>query len=141
MQEGFILISRSGEEQESGITHGFLPDIDHFIDGLEPFLWTLNNFIHDNPELAFKEHKAHDALTKFMRSREGWHVTPSAYGMETAWVAVYDSGRPGPVVSFNVEMGMPPPRPCRLQILTSQSQMHSQLLATRVVTILLRWFP
>ena len=32
-------------------------------------------------------------------------MTPSAYGMATAWVAAYDSGKRGPVVSFNVEMG------------------------------------
>jgi metal-dependent amidase/aminoacylase/carboxypeptidase family protein len=25
--------------------------------------------------------------------------------METAWVAAYDSGKKGPVVSFNAEMG------------------------------------
>nr|UWK21992.1 peptidase m20 domain protein [Trichoderma rodmanii] len=35
---------------------------------------------------------------------KGRAVTPSAYGMDTAWVAVYDIGRRGPVVSFNAEM-------------------------------------
>ncbi|KAM7183182.1 peptidase M20 [Naviculisporaceae sp. PSN 640] len=39
-----------------------------------------------------------------MQSRPGWKVTRSAYGIKTAWTAVYDSGRPGPVVSFNAEM-------------------------------------
>lgn len=80
--------------------------IDEFIEDLSEQLWRLNCYIHENPELAFKEHKTHDALTAFMRSQNGWQVTPSAYGLETAWVAVYDNGRKGPAVSFNAEMGM-----------------------------------
>jgi metal-dependent amidase/aminoacylase/carboxypeptidase family protein len=101
-EDGFILVS--GEDDASP---PYLPDIDKFIDSLGDSLWTLNKFIHANPELAFKEYKAHQALTDFLRSREeDWLVTPSAYGMETAWVAVYKSGERGPVVSFNVEMGM-----------------------------------
>lgn len=84
----------------------YLSCIDTVINGLQTSLWELSNFIHDHPELGFKEHKAHDALTDFMSSRGDWEVTPSAYGMETAWTSVFDTGRPGPVVSFNAEMGM-----------------------------------
>jgi hypothetical protein len=82
-----------------------LAEMDHFIDSLQDSLWPLNTFIHEDPELAFEEYKAHDALTTYMQSRQGWQVTKSAYGLKTAWVAVYDSGKPGPVVSFNAEMG------------------------------------
>jgi amidohydrolase len=82
----------------------YLHDIDQFVDALEPALWPLNCFIHDNPELGYAEYKAHDALTSFMSAQGGWRVTRSAYGMDTAWSAVYDTGRPGPVVSFNAEM-------------------------------------
>lgn len=32
-------------------------------------------------------------------------MTPSAYDIPTAFVAVFDSGRRGPVVSFNAEYG------------------------------------
>jgi metal-dependent amidase/aminoacylase/carboxypeptidase family protein len=114
MKDRGVLMPRSGEEQGYlDNTHEYLLDIDHFIRVLEPSLWPLNSFLHNNPELAFKEHKAHDALTNFMQSQEGWHVTPSAYGMETAWVADYDSGRPGPVVSFNAEMGTVCPAPLK----------------------------
>lgn len=83
-----------------------LPEISVFIDTRvsEP-LWPVNKKIHDNPELGYHEIIAHDVLTTFMESRPGWKVTRSAYGIETAWTAVYDSGRPGPVVSFNAEMG------------------------------------
>ncbi|KAL1888822.1 hypothetical protein Sste5346_009300 [Sporothrix stenoceras] len=81
-----------------------LADIDRFIDELDSRLWTLNTYIHSHPELAFDEHKAHDALCNLMESEPGWVVTRSAYGMTTAWSAVYDSGRSGPVVNFNAEM-------------------------------------
>jgi len=85
--------------------HDYLSEIDDSIESLGKILWPLNKFIHDNPELAFKEYKAHEALTSFMQSQEGWEVTTSAYGIETAWVASYGSGEGGPVVSFNAEFG------------------------------------
>jgi len=84
-----------------------LLDISDFINHeVAESLWPVNKKIHDNPELGYHEIIAHDALTTFMETRPGWKVTRSAYGLETAWVAVYDSGRKGPVVSFNAEMGM-----------------------------------
>jgi metal-dependent amidase/aminoacylase/carboxypeptidase family protein len=62
--------------------------------------------IHDNPEVRNKEFIAHEALTNFIREQKGqWEVTPSAYGIGTAFVAVFDSGREGSVVSFNAEYG------------------------------------
>ncbi|KAF9877476.1 hypothetical protein CkaCkLH20_05176 [Colletotrichum karsti] len=81
-----------------------IDEISRLVSSFAEDLWPVNKKIHDNPELGYHEHIAHDALTSFMRSRPGWSVTPSAYGMETAWVAVYDTGRKGPVVSFNAEM-------------------------------------
>lgn len=106
----FVLVSREDDEwpelAPQVIGDERLSEIDGLVEQLYDVLWPLNNFIHENPELAFKECKTHDALTDFMRSQRGWVVTTSAYGMETAWVAVYDSGRKGPVVSFNAEMGL-----------------------------------
>jgi metal-dependent amidase/aminoacylase/carboxypeptidase family protein len=84
---------------------GHLSDISGYIDKLSDELWVINQCIHDNPELGYQEYKAHALLTAFMKSKHGWKVTGSAYGLETAWIAVNDSGRRGPVVSFNVEMG------------------------------------
>jgi metal-dependent amidase/aminoacylase/carboxypeptidase family protein len=89
--------------RSSNLKH--LSEIDECIEGFRTSLWPLNRFIHANPELAFREYKAHNTLTEFLRMQDGWKVTPSAYGMETAWVASYDSGQAGPAVSFNVEMG------------------------------------
>ncbi|KAK0747408.1 hypothetical protein B0T21DRAFT_354277 [Apiosordaria backusii] len=116
-QDGFVLVSRESQITKNSHTvspvqslqyegaHDYLAEIASFVDNQSDKLWSLNRFIHRNPELAFKEFKAHEALTKFMRSRpERWQVTSSACGIETAWIAVYDSGRKGPAVSFNVEM-------------------------------------
>ncbi|KAL1852091.1 hypothetical protein Daus18300_012303 [Diaporthe australafricana] len=96
----WVLVSHDDDEPEPPYLRG----ISSYVDGIADSLWPVNKTIHDNPELGFKEHIAHDLLVKFMRSQEGWKVTPSAYGLETAWIAVHDSGRKGPVVSFNVEM-------------------------------------
>lgn len=82
-------------------------EISAYIDSIADSLWPVNKKIHDNPELGYEEYIAHETLVRFMRSQEGWKVTESAYQLETAWIAVYDSGRKGPVISFNVEMGKP----------------------------------
>ncbi|KAL2173016.1 uncharacterized protein P884DRAFT_213166 [Thermothelomyces heterothallicus CBS 202.75] len=115
--DGFVLVSRKTTqhsspnhfprevEESSSSNNNFVSEIGIYIESLGESLWKLNQFLHENPELAFKEYKAHQALTDFLRSREEiWHIMPSACGLETAWIAVHDSGRNGPVVSFNVEM-------------------------------------
>nr|UWK20104.1 peptidase m20 domain protein [Trichoderma decipiens] len=107
--DGFVLVSHSSGLCLDGPTSElqepqFLDDISRAVDSLREAFWPINKKIHDNPERGFKEFIAHDALTNFMKSQSGWAVTPSAYGMDTAWVAVFDTGRRGPVVSFNAEM-------------------------------------
>ncbi|KAF6832204.1 peptidase M20 (amidohydrolase) [Colletotrichum plurivorum] len=98
-EDDFVLISHSDCHPPS-----YLSEIRSIVAELADDLWPVNKKIHDNPELGYEEYIAHDALTSFMRTRPGWKVTPSAYGMKTAWVAVWDSGKKGPVVSFNAEM-------------------------------------
>lgn len=84
---------------------GYLGELSTYVDSIADALWPVNKTIHDNPELGFKEYIAHRTLTEFMQSQENWKVQCSAYEMSTAWIAVYDSGKKGPVVSFNAEMG------------------------------------
>ncbi|KAF4413183.1 Peptidase M20 domain-containing protein 2 [Colletotrichum fructicola] len=104
--DDFVFVSHSDCKPSTKRTSFSTPldEISAIVDSFAEDLWPVNKKIHDNPELGYKEFIAHDTLTAFMRSRPGWSVTPSAYGMETAWVAVYDTGRKGPVVSFNAEM-------------------------------------
>lgn len=107
--EGFVIVPTSETLAAALQLPEYLDDLNQAVGSVAETFWPVNKKIHDNPETKFKEFIAHDVLTKFMRAQQGWVVTPSAYGMETAWVAVYDSGGGGPVVSFNAEMGMRPP--------------------------------
>lgn len=79
--------------------------ISSYVDSLDKILRPINLTIHDHPELNYEEYIAHEALTSFLRTRAGWKVTSSAYGIATAFVAEFDSGREGPVISFNAEYG------------------------------------
>ncbi|CAG8557867.1 24957_t:CDS:2 [Dentiscutata erythropus] len=59
--------------------------------------------IHENPELAYEEREAHNLLVKYLQEK-GFKVTPHAFGLETAFVAEFQSkAGKGRVVSFNSE--------------------------------------
>ncbi|GFF22393.1 peptidase M20 domain-containing protein 2 [Aspergillus udagawae] len=74
--------------------------IDEYIATLEVPLRELNKNIHENPELAYEEHHAHDTLCAFLESLN-IPVTRHAYGISTAFEAtVGDQGR---CVNFNAE--------------------------------------
>lgn len=85
----------------------YLTLVSKYVDSLSKSLRLLNLDIHDHPEVRYKEFHAHEILTAFIKEQKSqeWNVTPSAYGIITAFVAVFDSGRQGPVVSFNAEYG------------------------------------
>ncbi|KAF2136325.1 uncharacterized protein K452DRAFT_354005 [Aplosporella prunicola CBS 121167] len=103
--DGFILINNPSSTPSSDATD-HLAAISAYVDGLADALWPINVKIHDHPELGFKEKIAHAALTAFLETQDGWQVQRSAYGLETAFVAVFEGkgkGK-GPVVSFNAEM-------------------------------------
>ena len=56
--------------------------------------------IWENPELAFKEFKAHDLLCDSLEEL-GFNVTRHAYGVETAFEVLWGSG--GRLINFNAE--------------------------------------
>jgi amidohydrolase len=100
--DDFVLVQHHDASHSSAPK--YMGDIVDFIKNATDDLSAINTEIHDNPEVGYEEHKAHMLLTNFLKARQGWNVTISAYGIATAWVAVYDSGKKGPVVSFNLEM-------------------------------------
>ena len=55
----------------------------------------ISDFIHDNPELGFKEFKAAAALKKFLADR-GFTIRENLGGVETAFLAESDSPGAGP---------------------------------------------
>ncbi|KAM0328830.1 hypothetical protein ACHAQA_005246 [Verticillium albo-atrum] len=81
----------------------YVKAVSDYVDSVEDDLWSLNKEIHDNPELGYEEFEAHDLLTSFMEGQDGWNVTRSLGGIETAFMAVFEGSGSGPVVSFNAE--------------------------------------
>ncbi|KAF7170799.1 hypothetical protein CNMCM5623_003318 [Aspergillus felis] len=74
--------------------------VDEYIATLEVPLRELNKNIHENPELAYEEHHAHDTLCAFLESLN-IPVTRHAYGISTAFEATV--GSQGRCVNFNAE--------------------------------------
>ena len=74
--------------------------IERHIETSENNISWINQEIHSNPELAYEEHKAHNAFVTTLRSL-GFEVTPHAYGLETAFSAEVGTG--GRLVIFNAE--------------------------------------
>jgi metal-dependent amidase/aminoacylase/carboxypeptidase family protein len=61
----------------------------------------LSKYLLAHPELAFNEHLAHDACIEFLKMHcGGWKITPKAYGLDTAWEAMYTQGNGGRRIVF-----------------------------------------
>lgn len=104
--DDFVMINESAAHASSAMAQDHTLDlISDYVDGVSNELGAISLEIHDRPELQYKECHAHDVLTKFMASQKGWTITRSASNIDTAFVAVYDSGIKGPVVSLNAEYG------------------------------------
>ncbi len=65
-----------------------------------PQLVEVSHEIWDHPELCFEEHRAHDLLVRTLADA-GVDVTPSAHGLDTAFVA--EAGSEGPTVAVLCE--------------------------------------
>lgn len=98
-----VTVTIGSIESKDSFEEAGLQYISSFVDNLSCELWPINKKIHDNPELNYEEFIAHETLTSFLKTQTGWKVTPSAFGIATSFQAEFDSGIPGPVVSFNAE--------------------------------------
>ncbi|KAK0828870.1 hypothetical protein LTR73_004502 [Friedmanniomyces endolithicus] len=99
--DSYVMVHPDGKHSTS--SPDYFAAICAEVDNLSAGLRTVSLEIHDNPELQYKEFHAHKVLTEYLARQPGWTVTPSAYGLATAFVAVFDSDRKGAVVSFNAE--------------------------------------
>ncbi|KAM0703388.1 hypothetical protein Q7P35_009327 [Cladosporium inversicolor] len=81
----------------------YFDSVSNHLDSTYDDLWTINKAIYDNPELGYKEYEAHDLLASFFEDQDGWNVTRSVGGIETAFQAVFDGEGEGPIVGFNAE--------------------------------------
>lgn len=95
----------SSRQSTDNQTSPYTDAVSKYVDSISETLWPINTEIHENPELQYEEVKAHDLLTSFLESQDGWNVTRSAYNISTAFTAVFQGSGEGPVVSFNAEYG------------------------------------
>lgn len=66
---------------------------DSFIESEMKEIWEIAKYIHANPEIAFKEHKACSIQCKYLE-KAGFKVRDGIEELDTAFVAEYGSGDP-----------------------------------------------
>lgn len=81
------------------------PAISDYLDSVTEELANISRTLWENPELGYEEYMAHELLTTYMESKEGWSVNKSIYGLDTAFSATFEGSGEGPVISFNSEYG------------------------------------
>ena len=70
--------------------------------GLKERICAISDFMYHNPELGNQEYKACEQLVNFLKEHD-FTVTCPVLGIETAFEAVFDSGKPGPSIAFLCE--------------------------------------
>ncbi|OZJ01920.1 hypothetical protein BZG36_05008 [Bifiguratus adelaidae] len=73
--------------------------VEHVVDTISKDLREISLKLHAHPEIAWKEHMAHDLLTDYME-KQGFAVTRSAFGLDTAFRAEYQRNKGGAKVAF-----------------------------------------
>ena len=81
---------------------GVKPRVTAAVDALADELERLSHQLHDNPELAFKEDKAHAWLTEFL-TKHGATVERGVGGLATAFRATIPGAAAGPTVAIMAE--------------------------------------
>lgn len=74
-------------------------NIRKIIDELEKELRELSEYIYHNPEMGYKEYKSSKAHIDILKKYD-FRVEEKYMGMDTAFRAEYDSGKPGPTISY-----------------------------------------
>ncbi|KAK7414921.1 hypothetical protein QQX98_006246 [Neonectria punicea] len=103
---GVVAATANRSRRESGVAAGSsrtqLPIVQVLtaINACSQQLRAVNQKLHDNPELAYKEVTAHDTITAFLEE-QGYTVTRHAYGIDTSFEAEYGAG--GRLVIFCAE--------------------------------------
>lgn len=76
-------------------------DIENYIERRDAEWKKINRQIYENPEIKYKEFKAHDFLTAWLEENN-WVVKKKAFGVDTSFEASYAKGK-GRTVSYNAE--------------------------------------
>jgi len=83
--------------------NGISSDIDSLIASTIPELQKLRHYLHQHPELSGQEYKTALHICNFLKQFYPTEIL-SNLGNGTGVVAIWDSGRPGPVVLFRAEL-------------------------------------
>ena len=76
--------------------------MDEALEKVLPQLLALKEDLYHYPEIGGQEFRSSKLLQDFL-SQEGFQVQPNLDQLETAFKAVYDSGKPGPIVTYTAE--------------------------------------
>ncbi|SCY97558.1 M20 family metallopeptidase [Alkaliphilus peptidifermentans] len=76
-----------------------IKEVKELSEDLKPQLIELSNYIFDNPELGYEEFKACSAHVALLKKFD-FEVEEGYMNIKTAFKAVYDSKKPGPVIAF-----------------------------------------
>ena len=90
-----------------------------YIDNISNELIAISHAIHENPELGYEEHFAHEQLTQVLIEK-GLNVSKGAYELDTAFEAT--AGKAGPVVAYCVNMTLCLGSDMRVVTILSQRQ-------------------
>ena len=74
--------------------HELKKQCDNYLDSKMDELWTIAQFIHANPEMAFEEYKACKTQCEFLR-KYGFDVIEGIEDLDTAFTAKYSIGNDG----------------------------------------------
>ena len=76
--------------------------VQEYIASNEEDILSISHTIHCNPELGLQEHKACELLVSTLREA-GFEVETPVAGLDTAFIARYDSNKPGPKIGLAAE--------------------------------------
>lgn len=100
------LTEPTADPQLSDLMQDVSKTIESEISKLDKELRQLSLDMHDHPEIMWEESRTHDLFVKYFSGKKGWKVTPHAYGVETAFEAVFShkAGKDSRVVGFQSEL-------------------------------------
>ncbi|KAB3534367.1 M20 family metallopeptidase [Alkaliphilus pronyensis] len=74
-------------------------EVKKIAENLKPQIVQLSNYIYDNPELGYEEFKGCKAHVDLLKKHD-FTVEEEYMNIKTAFKAVYDSKKPGPVIAY-----------------------------------------
>lgn len=77
-------------------------DIEENLGSIQEKLWEMSDYLYHHPELGDQEYESMKLLTDFLKEH-GFHVEKGLVERQTAFKAVYDSGKSGPTIAYLAE--------------------------------------